>query len=554
MRRSRFLLLSIIILVGTVTFWIVAGSYILSALENTSMFLPTFVFSGNEDKSSSKSKSALPLKDILSTKKEKKSTDIKKDISAESPPPKEEATLHAKEVVEEAAGEVTVGVQAAEQITVQFFDKEGCEGTSMEFKSSAEVYDIPLCGRTNWPNGKVIGSGNLVHSVRVSGSGELDLYQDCNLARYWSTVMAIDDCVNVYDWPKTKGFRIRAGESLKQPPQLPDRQKAPFAKYNVVFSCESSEYFGYQVQTSLYAFETSNQKNAVWTRLITAGERDDLVDIFPTFQAKRHPYSRRYGPLNKADVLAKWVVSTDAPREDVVVIIDPDNWLLQDLSPIVKKVSPGHAVAQRAWFSGSSSIQKLWEAFCRKNCETAVLDHAAVPYFVHRDDLTKIAPVFKEYILLMKRRFEHDKQFERRFTGIQIDWGCEMFGWIFATAELGIKVEIRGNLQVRDVSGSPKKSVPMLHMGRAWFPKTYKGEGLKWLHSDQGGFGYRGQQVWCKCNNTASDELPWPVPPETDFQSNATLTLLHHARERYGEIPKGTRFRKHGGGYHQPMM
>ena len=39
-----------------------------------------------------------------------------------------------------------------------------------------------------------------------------------------------------------------------------------------------AEYFGYQVWANYYGFLTSGQKSASWTRLLTAGYRDDLPD------------------------------------------------------------------------------------------------------------------------------------------------------------------------------------------------------------------------------------------------------------------------------------
>lgn len=88
-----------------------------------------------------------------------------------------------------------------------------------------------------------------------------------------------------------------------------------------------------------------------------AGEPDDLMQTFPTFYAKRHPYSKRYSPLNKADVTAKWYASVNSPGEDeVIVMIDPDNWLLKPVDAIAAHITPGHAVAEGAWFEGQKGL------------------------------------------------------------------------------------------------------------------------------------------------------------------------------------------------------
>ena len=94
----------------------------------------------------------------------------------------------------------------------------------------------------------------------------------------------------------------------------------------------------------------------------------------------------------------------------------------------------------------------------------------------------------------------------------------------------------------KDVASLPHK-VPMLHMGRAWFPKSYP-PSKRWAHTEGRSFSGYGQQVWCKCNFTASYIVPWPVPPDADWMSWVTLDTLHGALERFGPIPKNPRFRK----------
>ena len=86
----------------------------------------------------------------------------------------------------------------------------------------------------------------------------------------------------------------------------------------------------------------------------------------------------------------------------MIVVVDPDNWMLKDIRPWVDRVRPGQALAQAAWFSGSrETITQLWKEFCRKNCDWH-LDLAAVPYLVHRDDLAVISPLWRMYSLAMK--------------------------------------------------------------------------------------------------------------------------------------------------------
>ena len=122
---------------------------------------------------------------------------------------------------------------------------------------------------------------NTVGSIRiVSGNGELDLYEDCNNQRYHATIYNFDGCVHLYSWPPTRSIKAVANTiEYSQPQPIPyDRSKndgPPLQphiieergeepsfdddcpSYLVVYSCESSDYFGYQTQSNYYGFLTS---------------------------------------------------------------------------------------------------------------------------------------------------------------------------------------------------------------------------------------------------------------------------------------------------------
>ena len=54
---------------------------------------------------------------------------------------------------------------------------------------------------------------------------------------------------------------------------------------------------------------------------------------------KTNTTTQRYGPTNKADSLVKWFNSPlNQPKEEIIVVIDPDNWIIKDISPWVQKV------------------------------------------------------------------------------------------------------------------------------------------------------------------------------------------------------------------------
>eukprot|EP01065_Artemidia_motanka_P024547 TRINITY_DN29384_c0_g1_i1.p1 TRINITY_DN29384_c0_g1~~TRINITY_DN29384_c0_g1_i1.p1 ORF type:complete len:671 (+),score=142.36 TRINITY_DN29384_c0_g1_i1:57-2069(+) len=428
---------------------------------------------------------------------------------------------------------------------VVFYQKKHCKGRAFVAKMDDRCGDdgvhsdcLNMC-RHKLPGGADMAQAT--RSVRVFGDREVDLFSDCDgSGDYWSSVFESDGCVNLYDWPRTSHMaRVRRNSLSNRTETL--RPRTP-PRFRVAWSGESSSYFAFQTQANRYAFETTGQAEdgGAWLRLMTSSRYDDLSAVFPTFAAKRHPYSRRYSPLNKGDVLVKWFASADAPGpEEIIVLIDPDNWLLRPLTPHLELVKRGAASAQAAWYVGSRpSVTEMWKQFCEENCDWH-LDLVAVPIFVHRDDLEVISPLWRKYSLLIKERLEWDQDFLKRYTPLQVDWCAEMYGYVFAAAHAGIRHTVLPVLQVRDVDSPPtpeqQRTVPMIHMGRAWFPRRYGCR--QWCHTEGKPWAYRGEQVWCKCNDTASDVLPWPLPDgEMDFVSKHTLRILHYAREKYGPI------------------
>eukprot|EP00483_Globobulimina_turgida_P004983 UN04993 len=156
----------------------------------------------------------------------------------------------------------------------------------------------------------------------------------------------------------------------------------------------------------------------------------------------------------------------------------------------------------------------------------------------------------------MKEREEKDASFLNKYKGIQMGWGTEMFAYIFGAAHVGIKHRVVRGIQRRDVSSRPSNheeelAIDMIHMGRAWWPTDYP-LSKKYKHTEGAAWRRFGTQVWCKCNYTASDIIPWPMPKDNiDFQSYHTLYLLYYGRQYFGELPK-SKYRKPSKRYHEP--
>jgi hypothetical protein len=229
-------------------------------------------------------------------------------------------------------------------------------------------------------------------SVKLQGSGFVEVHQGAKNETYLGVIVEQDGCFDVVAFSKHKSFKhltfdvysasssnSQAITHRKQIPEFLQRQFSTAKNLSephtrIIFSAESSHYFGFQVLASAFSFLDSNQTNASWMRLLTAQQPDDLSERFPTFTAPRSLESNLYSPISKPDVIMKWFQSKDAPHpDDIIVVIDPDSWLLTDMGKWVANVGPKRAKGQFAYYHNERRLcQNLWHEFCLKNCNVPI--------------------------------------------------------------------------------------------------------------------------------------------------------------------------------------
>jgi hypothetical protein len=362
------------------------------------------------------------------------------------------------------------------------------------------------------------------------------------------SITARDGCVDLSDFPvshveffdRQVAQGVRKPISSTKPVNFQVKSNDFTGSYMIVYNVEDKEYFRWQVRAHYHSYIQSKQTGGSYMRLLSGDSYDDISEFVPTYLTPKHPSAGAYSPLNKPHSIDMWLNSPNAPVEDVLVIVDPDNWLIKDLSPFVSRVRRGVAIGQSAWFRGSGEVDEIWRIVCERNCQLQTTDHVAVPLFIHRDDMKEIAPLWTHYTMKVRKLARKDKEFAARFKHNQvIGWSVEMIGYVFAAAHVGVRHVIEGYLQLRDVDARPVQSVldeiPMIHMGRAWFPASYE-PGRKWWHTEGKDFRHFGMQVWCKCNDTAGEIVPWPLPNNADYITRNTLTILHDSIEAFGNM------------------
>lgn len=444
--------------------------------------------------------------------------------------------------------------------TISTFSSAHCQGSSVDEATVQSSKPVELKASI-FPT-----------SVRLRGNGLAQVYiGGFTSDDYKGTVMEVEGCVDFYhlykDEAKKAHFIVHAAVNtdkvLTAKRQVLPELQEKFATTKdlsqphtrIVFSATSSQYFGYQTLANALGFLRSNQTNASWLRLLSASQVDDLSERFPTFAAPKSLYQVFYQPINKADIIDKWFHSKDAPHpDDTIVVIDPDNWLTNSLQAWTTSVSPKLALGQRAYYSGNKAFQELWKDICLAHCDVEV-DPAGVPYLLKASDLKDVAPLWREYSIIIKESFLDNATFAGYYgPNLGVKWAAEMFGYNAACAHLQIKTQIVSDMQIRDVDGGKRewerlqKNMPMIHMGRAWFPKENPEAAAPWRHklsNEPGDIAATGIQVWCKCNNTAPFVQPWPLPKEgMDWVSYQTLTLLHDSVVEFGPVPHNESYRR----------
>ena len=152
--------------------------------------------------------------------------------------------------------------------------------------------ECPLCYsfcnmKINENDDKFMNDRGAVQGIKIISneiSGQLDLYSDCGLNSYHSSIYDFEGCVHIWDWPGTAGIKVRRNYldfPQKLPPPIPTDLLPPLQEhliadgiseeskalatsdevpsYLIVYSCESSEYCAFQAQTNYYGFLTSGQ-------------------------------------------------------------------------------------------------------------------------------------------------------------------------------------------------------------------------------------------------------------------------------------------------------
>lgn len=206
---------------------------------------------------------------------------------------------------------------------------------------------------------------------------------------------------------------------------------------HTIFSIEDWPYQHWQALLLDYSHSRARQPGPL-TCLVSSLARPHRprANWFYTPSWSHHPITHDYyRAYNKPAAITDWIRRAP-PKEDVVLILDPDCVFL---SPLAIHVTRWHPVGQRIYTM--APIEHL----LRKHCAWPErIQHVGVPLLLHRDDLAIVAPRW----LAKTEALRNDLRLRSR-----LGWVAEMWGYCLAAAELGLThrlLDIQSSLDDED--------------------------------------------------------------------------------------------------------
>jgi peptidyl serine alpha-galactosyltransferase len=271
----------------------------------------------------------------------------------------------------------------------------------------------------------------------------------------------------------------------KEEPSAPER-------LHTVFSTDGSLYQRWQADLLAYSHRKVRQPGSL-TRLFSAdGPPTPFAGTtFQTEPYSTHPLTGDYYPANNKVMALKAWLEEAPPAEELVLLIDPDCIFLQ---PQRESVSYGAPIAHPIGYLDPSHEQNL--EFVRKHCSRPKLAQAlGIPILIHRDDLAALSPRWLE----KTEEIRNDSE-SREHAG----WLAEMWGYIFAAAEIGLKHNIR---KLARYSTENQADLPIIH--------------YCYITSDAAK-----QWVWNKRTYRPWERVPYP-PDKVPLATKALIGVLN---------------------------
>ena len=241
---------------------------------------------------------------------------------------------------------------------------------------------------------------------------------------------------------------------------------------HLAFSAECNSLFDWHSVGIFYSFEYARQHGNI-TRLLACSEEQlksyprAMLEVGPTFvhrNMRDDPLVDEVGypSYNKPYSLMAWLEAGDI-EEDYVLMLDGDMVLREDIDPEELGAAPGRVVsAEYTYLVGTEAERGFAVRFIAKRLVRRLAQVGGFHIF-HKDDLRKIAPLWLEYTKQV-RAFGHAEpdvffresmqlppdtdEGTRQVRKKQAMWHSEMYGYVFAAAEVGVTHKVRRDVML----------------------------------------------------------------------------------------------------------
>jgi hypothetical protein len=224
----------------------------------------------------------------------------------------------------------------------------------------------------------------------------------------------------------------------------------------------------WQADLLAYSHKKVNQPGPL-TRLYSGWRIPPPFDgqTFHTIPYCPHPISGdHYPPYNRIMALLKWLRQSP-PTGETILLLDPDCIFVTAYHSCSTVGSP---VAQSIGYMCPTTARGA-ELLKRHGYKPESLQPIGIPILIHRDDLRVLLPRWQEHTEAIR-----NDPVSRDLAS----WTAEMWGYVFASAELGLRHELR---ELAHSQMDDRTDLPFIHYCYSssnaqgqweWTKRTYK--------------------------------------------------------------------------------
>ncbi|XRB24320.1 glycosyltransferase family 95 protein [Pseudoscourfieldia marina] len=228
----------------------------------------------------------------------------------------------------------------------------------------------------------------------------------------------------------------RYGENIK--PRVTGR------KFHTVITANNAKYVEWQTRIAYHYWKEMKAKFpdsdvGGFTRILHGGHKDNLMDDIPTYVAKPLPGGNMgYVVLDRPYAFVQWLRDVDI-EEDYIFMTEPDHILVRPLENLAPSEDVGAAFP--FFYINVKQFESTVQRFNDKG--VPLEDMAPIgnsPVILHKSKLKEIAPLWSDLAVRLKQDGQAVKDF---------GWVLEMYAFSIASAQVGIKYELRLDFMVQ---------------------------------------------------------------------------------------------------------